>query len=572
MENGSTKGQAVLWPIKAGVRFIKYAPHTAPFELLMTWKSLLGLALVFFVYIPGEPLHPNQFGFPKEIAFGLVATFYALDFLYRNEKVRIDLINGPALALLVWSAFLIPFTAINRSTAIHDVGMFAAGLLFFLYARKNASNADTDKVYTLLCVLVGTLAALALLESFGVLPWISTAGRRPGATLGNRNVLARVLCLSLPLIWRQTQISNATRQICLLYGVSVITVAAIVFSRSRGAWLVACVLALSCPILSMTLCENHVHHHCHWKRVMWVLGLAVGIAVALLSPTRLGWNREDFASTGSRVFDYQTGTGRGCVIQAKSTLGMIRDYPLRGVGPGNWAIVYPRYAAAGDPSFAPNEIVPVPTIPRGDELYFLAELGLPALVFGVLTLLGIFMCGKRLIVSDDPAATSLGVMLFAVTAGVVLLGFVDPVLRMAPLLVFVSYSAGLAVGESSRLVPSHSTSRRISTHFPMVVCGLLSLLFAVGALRDTAAFQILRSAHSVNDLYRAVAVAPDNVEARAWLGEVLTADGRCDLAATQLNRAAALQPFSRFIKQLRTRCGLPEIKSGRGRSGRGRTD
>lgn len=94
-------------------------------------------------------------------------------------------------------------------------------------------------------------------------------------------------------------------------------------------------------------------------------------------------------------------------------------------------------------------------------------------------------------------------------------------------------------------------------------CLGLSLLGALHITQDIRAFRIIGSLRSLGDLERAVAVAPNNMEARALIAYLLVTAGRCDVAAPHIARAAALQPYSGFVIGLEKHCGVPRTAAAR---------
>src|SRR5947207_513643 len=87
-----------------------------------------------------------------------------------------------------------------------------------------------------------------------------------------------------------------------------------------------------------------------------VNGLAVAVIVALILPNALHWrSRNPYLQTASNVADYERGSGRGRLVQYQRSLRMAAQHALLGVGPGNWAVDYPRHAARNDPSLSDSE-------------------------------------------------------------------------------------------------------------------------------------------------------------------------------------------------------------------------
>src|SRR5207237_4118390 len=127
--------------------------------------------------------------------------------------------------------------------------------------------------------------------------------------LGNRNVAARVLCLGLPLVWRTSVMANRRGVRVSLSGVVAITIAAIVLSRSRGAWLVTTLLIVALPVTSWML-SHPPHRKYYWNATAnWMSGAMIGIVAGLMLPNRMGWTPADIQSSAQRVFEYAAGTG-----------------------------------------------------------------------------------------------------------------------------------------------------------------------------------------------------------------------------------------------------------------------
>jgi cytochrome c-type biogenesis protein CcmH/NrfG len=122
---------------------------------------------------------------------------------------------------------------------------------------------------------------------------------------------------------------------------------------------------------------------------------------------------------------------------------------------------------------------------------------------------------------------------------------------------------GLAIAEAPVTTEGQRVPQiwRLSRYFLAAACAWASLVLTNGALRDIAALQILRSMSTVEDLYRAVTVAPSNIEARMLLAHVLVGADRCDLAEPHLKESARLQPFSGAVTNLRDQCYYQTMRS-----------
>lgn len=292
---------------------------------------------------------------------------------------------------------------------------------------------------------------------------------------------------------------------------------------------------------------------------LWAGAVLVGGSLIVLLPNRLGWRRDDFASSALMAFEYRTGTGRGRIIQAQTTSRIIHDAPVLGVGPGNWSIVYPAYARASDPSVKLGAFYPAPRIPRNDILSFGAEFGAPGVALGIVALIALLGRAVLMLRSSDMVTQQSGLMIFGVSAAAGLLGFFDSIIRVAPTLGLLAVMLGLAVGEGTArtsLQRNAGRGRHFGQRTMLVGYACASFVLARSALQDIATLRVLESARTIEDLHRAVRVAPNNVEARMLLALVLAGAGRCDLARPHVARAALLQPFSGAVRSLRLRCDI----------------
>lgn len=519
------------------------------------YTLLVGLALLLFSWLPGLPLRPEQFDLPKEFAFGVLGLVCSVELVAGDNVPWYAPVDGPMAVILCWGAVLTLSISINTDLAWRAIGTFSSGMSVFLLARRVGTKPG-DTVYLAICATLFIFAVLVLLEAFGGIRFLSEPGRRPGGTLGNRNLVARLFCLSLPLVWREI-VSSEKKMVVYMLGLALSGwTAVIVLSRSRGVWLVAAALVTILPVASLLLGDLQPASRTRTALRCWVGAIVIGGTFSILLPNRLGWAPNDFGSSATTALDYQTGSGRGRIIQAQTTLRMIRRSPLQGVGPGNWSTVYPAYAPVGDPSVKPNAFYPGPQTPRSDMLSLTAEFGVPGLVLGLVSAVALLAAAATMLRSGIPGAQQSGLMMLATLVAAALLGLVDSVLRVPPTLLLIAVTVGLGFGNALRT----STARKVGVaagfgrQGVIVAYALASLALANGAFRELAAFRIIRSLRSVDDLYRAVTLAPKNVEARMLLAIALAGANRCDLAGPQLRRAAVLQPFSGAVRNLRSEC------------------
>jgi putative inorganic carbon (hco3(-)) transporter len=323
---------------------------------------------------------------PKELVLHAGALVAAM-FLVKGGPRRLafgaaELAIVLALALGVLSSL----GSVNPWWALRAVALSVSGAVMFAVsaALARAGRGRHLLVGLSLAAVAGAITVAA--EAYGLVPALSMPGRGPGGTAGNRNFMSHGLVLCVPALVAIVLRSAGGARRGWSAGLAV-TVAAIVMARCRSAWLALGVLLLLGLVLLWKAARSGGRRSLVTPLVLPCL---VGVAAAALVPNKLGWlSSAPYADTLRRLGQYDGGSGEGRLVQYATTARMIRARPLLGIGPGNWSVHYPAYAAPDDPSFDAAAIQPVNRLPNGDWLGLAAERGLPAtllLVFaGVVT-------------------------------------------------------------------------------------------------------------------------------------------------------------------------------------------
>src|SRR5215203_1858449 len=149
--------------------------------------------------------------------------------------------------------------------------------------------------------------------------------------------------------------------------------AALVLSRSRAAWLalMACVVVM---LAFAYFAARRARGMVRWRRLpLLAVIAAAGGGISLVMPNTLNWKSDSpYLETAKSVVNYREGSGRGRLVQYKNSARMSLHHPVLGVGPGNWAVVYPKFASPGDPSLASDGMTANPW-PSSDWMTFLSE-------------------------------------------------------------------------------------------------------------------------------------------------------------------------------------------------------
>lgn len=386
----------------------------------------------------------------------------------------------------------------DLASSIERLALVAAGVVTIASAQLQGEPLRRGAIVGGLAV-----AVLTIIEACSLVK-LSVSGLGPSGGTGSRNAAAHVLALVLPLVWSRTRASR-----WWFLGLAVL-VLALVWTRSRAGWLAALLVV---SVLS-------VHEFKRTRSWVPLTAALLGVGLGLVVPNALHWRSPTpYVDSARRLFAVQEGSGAGRLRQAKANLTMIAAHPL-GVGPGQWRVEYPRFAARDDLERSADE--PCAREPLNDLTAMPAELG----VLGALgVMLWLVQWWRSRPLSDVQLAT-LGCVAVLVVG--------DSVLTSAP----TAFLAALGLSASAPVGPVRPLGR------PAFVA-LVAVLLAgavVASTRAVALAAVTSATVTPQSLERAAALAPFEYRARLAWAEYLAGVKRCDEACREASEAAALRP------------------------------
>ncbi|HEX7241281.1 MAG TPA: tetratricopeptide repeat protein [Longimicrobiaceae bacterium] len=520
------------------------------------WVGAVGTVLAL---MPGAILSYDQHVFPKELVLHVFACTAAVLALLGARRLRIGAVDALLAGFLVLGA-VSTAAAGNGWFALRGFSLTLSGLVVFWTARALTGGGMRGELVKVVAVAAVAAAATGVLEAYGVLPGLSSTGRAPGGTIGNRNRLAHLLAIALPVLVLCA--AGARSRLRFAGGAAglFLVSAALVLTRARAAWVAVAAVGVLAAVLLAAGGWSALRARLPRRRVAGLAAAALaGVAAALLLPNRLSWRSDSpYLDTLRTVADYDSGSGRGRLIQYRNTLRLVAESPVLGVGPGNWSVEYPRFASAGDPSFTPETRLPVTRLPQGDWIGLAAERGLPALA--LLVLAGALVARRswrRLREGGPGAAGDLALLLSMGALGTV--GLFDPVL-LTPASTFVFFLAlGALAAPEPRAVdlPLGSAGRMAGVAAVL----LLSAAPVLYSGRQLWAGYLYGTRADPGRLARATALNPGDYRAHLLLAEARIQAGRCDLARASIDAALGLIPTAPAPRKLWERCTAP---GGRG--------
>lgn len=530
------------------------APVSTSPERVAAVLVIVGAIAVVLAALPYKSFELDRFFLPKELVLHVTALAVALLVLSRTQRLTfgvVDLLLAGYLALSLVSAI----AARNHWLAARGFAIGASGIALYWTARALARAGLTRWLAggVAAAVVVGAVTALA--QAYGVVSEYASLARAPGGTFGNRNFMAHLSVIGTPvLVYLALRARRRGGALVAVLGLALVS-AAVVLSRSRAAWLA--LLLTTVLLLLGTFWRWRMIGPTAERRAM-LLGAAVAAAVvaALFLPNALEWRSDSpYLDSVTGVVNYRSGSGRGRLIQYRNSARLAMGAPLLGVGPGNWAVEYPRVASRNDPSVLDNGMTANPW-PSSDWVAFLSERGVvgAALLLAAFAGIAITAVGRLrdARTSDDAlAALALGGTV-TTTLGV---GAFDAVLLLAAPTLVAWVLAGALVGAGApegRWRLTLTGARRSVLIGAVTVGGVLMVLRSASQIGGMAIHEASRTAQ---DFDRAARVDPGSYRLRMRAAESALARGDCRRAREHAAAARILFPYAPAPKRIQRRCG-----------------
>lgn len=524
---------------------------------LLAGLLVTGALAVVLAGVPSPLFDLDRHAVPKELALHLVGLLALPILAWSVPRVRLALPEYLLMAWLGWSAMSVAF-AENYWLAWRALGVSVSGAIVFWMARRASQGGRGDAILAGLSAAAVLAAATGVAQAHGIEFALLAESRAPGGTLGNRNFLAHLSVITLPvLVFLTLRARNGLAAALGLAGLAIL-VGLVVLTRSRAAWLggLAGLAMLGLGAIAARGAEG-------WslprgRRTKVAVALLAGAVAALVVPNQLEWRSESpYRDTLGALVDFQDGSGRGRLIQYRNTLGLVRLSPIFGTGPGNWAVEYPLVTTPGDPSFAGAAPIPTNPWPSSDWIAILAERG-PVGV-GILLLCGLTMAvmALRRLRHDDPRMAHRAATLLAVLAATFLCGAFDAVLLLAPPTLFFWAACGVLMPDSGPVLERPLSRRASQLLLPLAVG--LSTTFAGRSGAQLAAIVTAGEGRVIADVRRASRIDPGNFRLQLIQAGRL----RCEQARVHARMALSLFPHHPSAKRAQARCGRGQMAWGR---------
>ena len=512
-----------------------------------------GALAVVLVAAPYKTFDLDRFFIPKELVLSvaaLVATVLVFSRVRRLSLSRVD----ELLALWLLLGAVSALVATNGWLAIRAVALSLGGAACFWAARALARAGYSRQLVSALALAGAIGAATALLQAYGVHTDFVSLNRAPGGTFGNRNFMAHLCVITLPALIFCALRAPSNAAFTRWCGAIAIVAGALILSRSRAAWL-ALIVGVLVLIVAGALALRRGDGSLSLSRLLvMLLVAAAGSGAALVIPNTLDWRSDSpYLDTAQSIVNYKGGSGAGRLVQYGNSLRMSVRHPLLGVGPGNWPVVYPRFASPDDPSLGQDGMTSNPW-PSSDWVTFLSERGAVALVVLVLSVVALTIDGIRALRSDTGTESRVAAaVLLATLAILITVGTFDAVLLLpVPALAGWSLLGALAAPTRERRSVELTPVRRVAAVAALVAVGALMLVRSSAQLM---AMSLYATSTRRDMLERASTMDPGSYRIHVRLAQLYQRRGECTKARGHASAAAGLFPSAPGAKRVLNACG-----------------
>ncbi len=515
----------------------------------------VGAIAIILAALPYQIFQLDRYTITKELVLYLAALGAALCCFAAARRLTVFMVDAGLVAFLVLS-LLSALLATNGWLAFRALGVSLAGAAIFWSSRTLARAEQGRPLLLALAAAVVLGAITGLAQAYGLVTTnLASLNRAPGGTFGNRNFMAHLVAIGMPLLLYVSMEARSRRSFGLGALGVMLTAGALVLSRSRAAWVGT---AAACAFLAVEgLWIGGLWQDRQVRRRVLQLSImgAIGLALALILPNTLNWRSESpYLDSLTGVANYKEGSGKGRLIQYGNTLRMAADDPVLGVGPGNWAVHYPRYMSPDDPSFDPDDIIPTNPWPSSDWMAFLAERGVPTLLLlgliGASIALGAWARIRRG-TRHPPTLTDLTIV--ATLIAVAIAGAFDAVLLL-PIPTYFAWSIVGALASTPRPIRQFTLTPVLRRRV-LIVTAVIGALFVVRAATQVGAMAVFdERKRSAMEL--ASQIDPGSYRIHMLLGQAWRRAGQCTRARPHAEAAADLFPHYPAPRALLRACGV----------------
>lgn len=322
---------------------------------------------------------------PRQIALSIFLLINVLLLFYQRQKTGFQVFSGIVIAfmLLPFAYALSAFQSISVVESYYTVSkilLFASFFVFTVYAlisrKLNFELVVKCMVFFSAFIIVTSFIEIIKLRGSGISVFKEDNMYRITSTFGHKNLLSSIVFLCVPFL--AASILLLSRIWKMTAGVCLIVCTLLIFILQTRAVIAGIGLSfLITSVISLFLIKGKAE-------VGIIRWIGLGSVLVILGFGFVAVKYQEKFSLLTR-----TESMKERINIWHNTTGMIKEYPLTGVGAGNWQIFFPKYGLTRfyDINFTISEGLTNFQRPHNDFLWVFAETG----IFGFIIYCSIFL-------------------------------------------------------------------------------------------------------------------------------------------------------------------------------------
>ncbi|MCH3962861.1 MAG: O-antigen ligase family protein [Clostridium sp.] len=295
------------------------------------------ISILLYVYILFQPILPSKYKIGKipfngDLILALIILVYIFSIIVfsSSRKRFIDGIKDffkSYISIFIFALILIMFMSISyaadKKVALSETVRFSTYIiLFFIIKYELNSRRIVDMILKLYIFTISVVGVIGLFEGIVGIGFIQRSQHgirdRVMSTMENSNNLGAVMVIAIfPVVMLALNERNRRRKVIFSF-LALLFLVNIVISFSRNAWLG---FVIGCLMLALTY---------NWKIILTLAGLG-GISIFVPAISNRLAEFTDASQNLSRIKLWDI------------AIFMIKDHPIRGVGNGNYRVLYDKY-------------------------------------------------------------------------------------------------------------------------------------------------------------------------------------------------------------------------------------
>jgi len=399
----------------------------------------------------------------------LIFLLYLLKF---KDGIITDVLKNPIVISLILLFCINVFSALYHNITADAI--FSLSRLFVLLSLTiffASIFIKKDYLFIAKSILIFTLISLLIYFiqiyiAFGNEKDLMSSAETMSATMGNKNLLASILFLSLPFLFYIYQSENKLWKMLVLF-LLVLILCSLLVIQSKAVLLGLFFMSISIIIFAFRGNSKII------LSSIVIISMIASI-VFIASPKVFKHFTQEIDQIVKKKERIKNNTRVSLYVK---TIDMIKDKPLLGVGPGNWKKELPKYGLKNTIGEKGDKFV---QRPHSDFLWFFAEGGI---LSGILyILLFVFLLRDTLFfyltMKDEKRYFFL--ILFSTILGYIVISLFDFPSERPTHNLFLAIILGIIISERLKKRKSYNTSNKL---FGIILMSLFSINIAFANIR-----------------------------------------------------------------------------------------